>query len=56
MERQNGNSTAVYELRAGGETRGIEHNSRMRRISLRPSSTGIVTKPPVTMREKLKVA
>ena len=55
MVRQNGNSNTVYELRAGRETRGIEHNSRVRRISLPPSSIGIVTQPRVTMREKLNV-
>ena len=34
------------------ETRGIEH-SRMRRVPIQPSSIGVVTKPRVTMKEKL---
>ena len=46
---------AVYELRAGRETRGIDRTSRMRRISLRPSSIGIAIQPRVTMRKKLNV-
>ena len=55
MGRQTGNSKAVYELCVGRETRGIELNSRMRRISLQPFSSGIVIMPRVTMREKLNV-
>ena len=40
-------------MRTGRDTRGIEHKSRMRWVSLQPSSIGIVTKPRVTTKEKL---
>ena len=39
-------------MRTGRETRGIVH-SRMRWVTIQPSSIGTVTKPPVTMEEKL---
>ena len=55
MERQNGNSTAVHELRAGREACGSERGGRTRRIFFWPSSIGIVIKLRVTMREKLNV-
>ena len=55
VERSAGAAAQLYTSCVGRETRGIEHNSRMRRISLQPSSIGIVVKPRVTMREKLNV-
>ena len=41
----------IRVVRTGRETRGIEHRSRMRWVSLQPSSIGIVMKPRVTMGE-----
>ena len=43
----------IRVVRTGRETRGIEHKSRTRWISSRPSSIGIVTTPRVTTKEKL---
>ena len=45
--------SCIPVVRTGRETRGIEHRSRMRRVSLQPFSIGVVTKPRVTMKEKL---
>ena len=42
----------IRVVRTSRETRGIEHMSRMRRVSSQPSLIGIVTKPRVTMKEQ----
>ena len=51
--RSAGAADGETELRAKREPRRIELNSRIWRISLRPSSTGIVMKPRVTVGKKL---
>ena len=51
--RSAGAADGETELRAERETRGIELSCRMRWVSILPSSIGTVTKPRVTMGEKL---
>ena len=51
--RSAGAADGETELRAKIETRRIELSSRMRWVPIQPSSIETVTKPRVTMREKL---
>ena len=51
--RSAGAADGETELRANRETRRIELSSRMRWISIQPSPIATVTKPRVTMGEKL---
>ena len=53
--RSAGAADGETELRAEGETRGIELSSRMRWVPMEPSSIRIVIKPRVTMEETLNV-
>ena len=53
VARSAGTADGETELRAERETRGIELGSRMRWVPIQPSSIGTVTKPRVTMGQKL---
>ena len=55
VARSAGEADGENELRAERETRRIEPRSRMRWVPIQPSSIGTVTKPRVTMEEKLNV-
>ena len=55
VARSAGAADGENELRAKRETRRIELGSPMRWVPIQPSSIGTVTKPRVTMGEKLNV-